>query len=183
MLSTPDISSALFPLLFGNVSALQVSFAVSSSAPGAFNSWERMNSISGFTVWMVLNGSCVWRDTAAMAAKLSIIGGLDASEGQCHFCFIPCEPKAGTVSSAESGTHFFSPCFAFFLLPFALLPSLRLRPKVSSLQSPFSFLWVATLSLCPADHTTSLPHDFSPWGRQLSLPKSRMRLSGQRALF
>lgn len=166
MLSTPDISSALFPSLVGNVSALQVSFAVGSCAPGVFNSWERMNSSSGFTVWTVLNGSCVWRDTGVMAAKVSIVGGLDASEGQCHFCFIPCEPKADTVSSAESGTHFFSSCFALFLLPFALLPSLRLRPKAPSLQSPFSFLWLspflsALQTIQPLCHMTFLPGDAS----------------------
>jgi len=115
--STPGISSALFPSLFGKVSALQVAFAMSSNALSVFNSWESTNSISGFRVWMVLNGGCVRRDIDVVAAKLSIVGGLDASEGQSHFCFILAKPKAGTVSSAESSTHFFSPCFPLFLLP------------------------------------------------------------------
>lgn len=85
MLSALEVSSALFPSLFGNVSALQVSFAISSNAPGVFNSWERMNSISGFRVWMVLNGGCVGRDTDVMAEKLNVIGGLDASEWKSCF--------------------------------------------------------------------------------------------------
>lgn len=87
VLSTPDISSALFPALFGNVSALQVSFALSSSAPSVFGNWERVDSISGVRVWMVLNGGCVWRerDTDVMAAKPSITGGLDASEWKSSF--------------------------------------------------------------------------------------------------
>lgn len=85
VLRTPDVSSALFPSLFGNVSALQISFAMSSNAPGVFNSWERMNSISGFRVWMVLNGGCVWRGTDVMAARLSIVGGLDAPEWKSCF--------------------------------------------------------------------------------------------------
>lgn len=76
-----------------------------------------------------------------------------------------------------------SSVLAFLPTDFALLPSLRLRPKGPSLESPFSFLWAATLPLCPADHTTSLLHDFSPWGLQLSLPKSRIRPTGQRVFL